>query len=184
MGPLLFRNVWALITQLLLPVTGCCYNVNAGEEAASLPVASTRSVRPRVRSEGTLVSQVRQWLQNMWWKTRGGCALSYIMTRSRFLPSVLDQPTDEKVKQPWCPSHSRLRFNSWQMYSMVMNNILDVKVKIFHLYHVITVTTQSKAEAETYTNERRCSVNPLCVALVLVTFMSFVVVQDSLISRS
>lgn len=65
-----------------------------------------------------------------------------------------------------------------------MNNILDVKVKIFHLYHVITVTTQSKAEAETYTNEQRCSVNPLCVAPVLVTFMSFVVVQDSLISRS
>lgn len=88
-GRLLFRNVWALITQLLLPVTGCCYDVNAGEEAASLPVASTRSVWPRVRSKGTLVSQVRQWLKNMWWKARGGCAVPYIMTRSTFLPSVM-----------------------------------------------------------------------------------------------
>lgn len=68
-GRLSFRNAWALITQLLLPVTGGCYNVNAGEEAASLPVASARSVRPRVRSEGTLVSQVRQ--SRTWWKTRG-----------------------------------------------------------------------------------------------------------------
>lgn len=44
------------ITQLLWNVPGCCYNINAGEEAAALPVASTRSVRPGVRSEGTLVS--------------------------------------------------------------------------------------------------------------------------------
>lgn len=66
-GRWLLRSVRALITRPLL--LGCCHNVDVGEEAASLPLASTGSVRPRVRSEGTLVSQVRHWLKNRWWKT-------------------------------------------------------------------------------------------------------------------
>lgn len=43
----------------------CCpggsHDTDAGEEAASLPLASTRGVRAELRSEGALVSEVRQW---------------------------------------------------------------------------------------------------------------------------
>lgn len=138
-GHLLFRNVWALITQLLLPVTGCCYNVNAGKEAASLPVASSRSVRPWVRSEGTLVSQVRQWLENMWGKTREGCALPYIITTSRFLPSVMVSA----IVIP-SPVHGSVpdKCTAWWW-------IISQWQWTFLMYHLETVTTQTKPEAET-----------------------------------
>ena len=58
----------ALCATMMLQLYWCCagggYNIDAGEEAAPLPVASTRGVWAQLRSEGALVSQVRWYSSN------------------------------------------------------------------------------------------------------------------------